>query len=89
MLKGNANTPGDEFETDSEGFVNFGEVSRGILSRQAQYGSQFIHGSIEGYPNLGQGLRFKGDPYDYHNVRIHKDDIEEFARRYSAFIMSK
>lgn len=62
-------------------FVSFGDVSRGQLDMQCQYGSRYIEGKIPGYPNLGVGLRFRGDPGDYHSVQIHKDDVDEFVKR--------
>jgi hypothetical protein len=63
-------------------FVNFGDLAREQLGEQAQYASRYIDGRIPGYPNLGHGLRFEGDPADYHDVRIHRDDVEEFVRRW-------
>jgi hypothetical protein len=47
---------------------------------QNQYVSRFINGR-HGDPQLGIGLRFEGDPSDYHAVLIHKDDHAEFQRR--------
>lgn len=47
---------------------------------QNQYASRFIDGRLDS-ANLGAGLRFSGDPSDYHFVRIHKDDHAEFHRR--------
>ena len=69
------------YEIDANGFVRFGEVAIGELKQQSQYASRYVNGEIEGYPNLGEGLRFEGDPSDYHSLRIHQDDIEEFVRR--------
>lgn len=67
-------------------YVDFGDVSRQQLGEQCQYGSRYIDGRIDGYPNLGHGLRFKG--YDsngrinnYHDMKIHRDDVAEFVRR--------
>jgi hypothetical protein len=62
-------------------FVRFGDIARGRLGEQAQYASRYIDGRLD-YPNLGKGLRFEGDPSDYHDVRIHKADVEEFVRRW-------
>lgn len=68
--------------TTDDDFVTFGQhVAHAHLGQQAQYASRYIDGHLEGYPNLGKGLRFEGDPADYHSVKIHKDDIEEFVRR--------
>ena len=72
---------GVRLQFDAEGFVRFGDVARGLLSQQAQYASRYIDGTVEGYPNLGDGLEFKGDPSNYHDVKIHKDSVEEFVRR--------
>lgn len=65
------------------GWVRFGDVARERCGQQAQYASRAIDGRL-GYPNLGVGLRFKGDPRDYHRVLIHADDVEEFVRRWKA-----
>ena len=47
---------------------------------QNQYASRYIDGR-HGNPNLGEGLRFKGDVDDYHAIYIHVDDYDEFHRR--------
>lgn len=74
------------FEADKDGFVNFGDVSRKLLNKQCQYGVTYAFGDeSHDCPNLGEGLRISGDPDDYHDVKIHKDDIDEFFRRYNAY----
>ena len=65
-------------------YVEFGEIARRRCDEQAQYCSRTIDGFLE-YPNLGEGLRFRGDPRDYHFVEIHKDDVEEFVTRWKAY----
>lgn len=47
---------------------------------QNQYASRYIDGR-HGSPNLGKGLRFYGDPTDYHDVKIHKEDYDKFRSR--------
>ncbi len=64
-------------------YVSFGGVATGQLREQCQYASRAISG-VHGYPCLGDGLRFIGDPSDYHFVLIHEDDVEEFVRRWQA-----
>ncbi len=64
---------------------------RARLGQQCQYGSRYIEGR-HGCENLGQGLRFNNgningraielDSRDFHAVRIHRDDCDEFERRY-------
>lgn len=66
---------------DSADYVDFGDVCRRRLNEQAQYGSRFVDGR-HGCPRLGDGLRFVGDAVDYHSLRIHADDVEEFVGRY-------
>jgi hypothetical protein len=66
---------------DAEGFVQFGDVSRYRLGQQCQYGSRYVDGSIPGCANLGEGLRFRGSTNDYHSLRIHIDDVDEFVSR--------
>lgn len=73
----------EKYAADENGFVSFGDVSRGELNKQAQYGSRYVDGFQGEYPNLGEGLRFEGNTDDYHSLKIHKDDIEEFVRRFS------
>lgn len=73
------------FESDEDGFVDFGEVSRNLLGKQTQYGSRYINGDFGEYPKLGEGLRIKGSSADYHFIKIHKDDIDEFYRRYQEY----
>jgi hypothetical protein len=70
-----------KYKADENGFVDFGDIARGELRQQSQYASRYLNGKMEGYPNLGDGLRFEGDPLNYHSLRIHKDDIAEFVQR--------
>ena len=74
---------GEEFKADEDGFVSFGEVAGKILEGTTQQISRYADGRLEedGFPNLGEGLRFKGKMDAYHFLRIHKDNIEEFAQR--------
>lgn len=65
-------------------YVKFGDVARDQCGQQCQYASRYVDGR-HGSPNLGEGLRFKGDPADYHFLMIHKDDVDEFVRRYHAY----
>jgi len=62
-------------------FVRFGDVAINYLHQQCQYCSRYVDGRIPGYPNLGKDLRFKGESYEYHQLMIHKDDVNEFVRR--------
>lgn len=79
---------------NDQGFSGFGDFCRARLGQQCQYGSRYIDGRLEGYPALGEGLRFNNgigyggdvtplDATDYHSVRIHRDDMDEFERRYN------
>ena len=66
-------------------YVDFGDVSRGELGLQCQYGSRYVDGKIERWPNLGEGLRFKGNTNNYHSLKIHKDDVDEFVHRVKSY----
>lgn len=70
-------------EAKSE-YVSFGDVARDRCGEQCQYVSNYVNPWREGTPDLGAELRFQGDPGDYHSLRIHRDDVEEFVRRYLA-----
>lgn len=65
---------------------SFGDVARDRLRQQCQYASRMIDGS-NGAPRLGDGFRFQDrrgglvDVGDYHDIRIHRDDIEGFVER--------
>ena len=72
---------GIQFQFDENGFVNFGDVARSLLNQQSQYASRYVDGQLDGRPNLGKDLRFEGSPMDYHDLKIHKDDIQEFVDR--------
>lgn len=47
---------------------------------QNQYASRYIDGRHSS-PNLGNGLRFIGDTRNYHDIKIHKDDVARFEVR--------
>jgi len=71
------------FKSDNDNednYVNFGDVCRGQLGIQCQYGMYYLEG-LGGYPNLSEGIRIKGDINWWHELKIHKDDVDEFVRR--------
>lgn len=68
-----------KYEVDADGYLNFGDISSGELGMQSQYGGRYVSGLDR--PKLSEGLRFLGNPHDYHDLRIHKEDAEEFIRR--------
>ncbi len=77
-------------------YVAFGDVSRNRLGKQCQYGSRFVDGRFPNeYPDLasdpkyGAPLRIVGEPGDYHDYRIHKDDVEELVKRYKDYYDAK
>lgn len=74
----------------NEEYINFGIVARSKMGLLCQYASRYLHGKIEGYPNLAEGLRIQGDPINnYYSVKIHKDDVEEFVWRYKEYVMDE
>jgi hypothetical protein len=66
---------------DEDGFVpfnNFRELG------QNQYAARYADDSLDrfGYPNLGIGLRWKNlESGNYHDLKIHIDDLAEFHDR--------
>lgn len=76
---------GSIYERLADGTVAFGDVARGLCGQQSQYASFYVEGKVKGYPALGSGLRFSGDPMDYHDLGIHPDDVEEFVVRMNAY----
>jgi hypothetical protein len=77
-------------------WIEFGNVSRSVFDQQCQYGCRYTGLDIKGdgqlldtdygylpeYPNLGRGLRWKGNCSDYHSILIHREDVLEFCNRY-------
>ena len=64
-------------------YISFGDFARTVLNQQCQYASRYVTG-FRGYENLGVGLRFKNlDTGSYHDILIHKDDVETFKKRYN------
>jgi len=74
------NIGGKDIEVREYPYVSFSNVAVGLLGQQSQYASRYVDGR-HGDPNFGKGLRFKGDPSDYHSLGIHKDDVMTFVNR--------
>lgn len=74
-----------KYEIDEDGYVEFGDIALSEMEMQSQYASRYTDGTMKGYPNLGEGLRFKGSVSDYHFMKIHNEDIEEFLRRFKEY----
>ena len=69
-----------EFGPDPEGYVNI-QVASAKLGMQNQHTGYFLEG-FGGRPNFGEGLQWKDPEFgNYHQIRIHKDDVEEFVSR--------
>lgn len=77
-------------EFNDGGYTHFGDIARERLSQQCQYASRYVTGRHDEYPNLGEGLRFQNlDDSNYHAIMIHRDDVEEFVKRYQATMASR
>lgn len=63
-----------------EEYVSFGDVARDRCQVQCQYASRYLLGLNE-YPNFGEGLRWTGERWNYHSLRLHRDDVEIFVSR--------
>ena len=75
-------------EWNYDPYILFGDVSRTRLGKQAQYGVDYVtghtpkeHESSCIIPRMSEGLRFRGNPSDYHSLFIHKNDVEIFVER--------
>lgn len=78
--------PPDEDNTPLDGnYIIFGDLAREKLGMQCQYASRYVDGRL-GYKNLGDGLRFIGDPKDYHTLKIHQDDAKIFVERFNSVL---
>ena len=72
-------------------WVDFGRVAHDRLKMQCQYASHYIDGR-NGSPNFGEGLRWREhstrgpvDARDYHDIDIHRDDVETFVERVNQY----
>lgn len=70
-----------EKKESSPDFVNAGDYL--YVLGQDQYVSRPLTNVFpDKYPNLGEGIRYEGSYDDYHNIKIHKDDVLPYAQRY-------
>ena len=73
-------TRGHAIEKDeNKDYVQFGDVARRQVGEQAQYASKYL--DVRRYPEIAEGIRWKGDLTRYHDILIHKDDVEKFVER--------
>lgn len=70
-------------------YLNFGDFARAIMGLQCQYAARYVDGKLDGWPNLGKGLRFIGNTNNYHSLRIHKKDADEFLKRHKECIQNQ
>ena len=65
---------------DPDEFINFGDIARQYLNQQCQYASWYV-GGFRNTPDLSGGLKFEGDPDEYHSLKIRRGDVAEFINR--------
>jgi hypothetical protein len=65
-------------------FVSFADHMFRAGLGQAWFPHHHVGGQMDS-PDLSQGLRFKGEPSDYHDLKIHRDDVETFIKRVKAY----
>jgi hypothetical protein len=76
----------EDAKPDKNGFVSFGSVAGVRCNKDTQYCVCFVDVRFcPQYPDLGKGLKFSGDMGQYHELRIHIDDVDEFVRRYRKY----
>jgi hypothetical protein len=61
-------------------YIDFGDYCRAELGITCQYGYYLLNG-LAGFPELGKGMRITGDAWNYHSLRIHKEDADIFKER--------
>jgi hypothetical protein len=70
--------------TSKSPWVSFEEAADKI-GIQSQYASRYVRGDEDhancGNPGSVRAIRFRGDPDDYHDLLIHKDDVDDFVSR--------
>ena len=64
--------------------VEFGSVAENVFGQQSQYASRYLGKQVD-YPDLAKDLRITGDPYEYHDLGIHFQDIPTLFARIQAY----
>lgn len=59
-------------------FIGLGGVARSRCNEQMQYVARVIQAN----PGVFDALRIRGNPREYHEMLIHKDDVEAFVSMY-------
>ena len=70
--------------TPEREYVNFGDICHKRLGITTRVGSFYLHG-LGGYPNLGEGLKLKGNSQLIHSLEISAEDAETFIQRVEKF----
>ena len=65
-------------DPDPADYVPFGDVARRRLGMQCQYAVRYLDPTR--YPDLAATIRWQGAIADYHDVMIHRDDVEIFVQ---------
>ena len=68
--------------------IGFGDAVRKGYGMQAQYACRYLI-ETDGYPYLGEGLKFEGNRGDYHAIMIDEDDAVIFNERLAAYKKSQ
>lgn len=67
---------------DSDGYVFTSDFATQLLRKQNKSVASLLDKEDSGEYFLGEGLRVKGDAGNYSDMKIYKDDVEEFLRRH-------
>ncbi len=71
----------ENINEEEKDYISFGEAL-GVLG-QSQYVTRPLTNVFpDEYPFLGEGIRYTGSYDMYHFIKIHKDDVLEYASRY-------
>ena len=79
-----------DLTADESDYVAFGDVCRERCGMQAQYGSEYLLPKKDRL-SLAADIRLRGrggsefDAADYHDIEIHKDDVDIFVERVLAY----
>ena len=69
---------------EAQKYVSFGDIAREQMDMQCQYAVRYLFPNQD-RPYLGEAIRTTGTIMEYHGVKIHRDDIAEFLRRFQAY----
>lgn len=76
----------DEPASAHGSYIDLGTVVHDMLDMQMQYAVRYL--DSDKYPTISAGIRWQGNLVDYHEIRIHSEDVNTFVKRVQEHLRS-